>query len=121
MDKDFSESWKKIAWLKARKVEGIDPDMFRKDACGAWIKWAEFENNENPFGWVIEHIFPITKGGKTEEINIRAIQIQNNLSKSDDYPSYTATITAEGMKNIFKKRNLIVNQELREKLKKYEL
>ena len=120
MEIKISDKWKKIAWEKARKVESIDPDMFRKDACGAWIKWSEYGNTENPFGWVIDHIFPANRGGMTEEDNIRALQYQNNISKSDDYPSYTAVVTADGMKNISKKRNLIVNQDLRDKLKKYE-
>lgn len=109
-----------IAWEKARKIEGYDSDLFRKDACGAWIKKTEYGNRENAYGWEVDHIYPKSKGGGDEADNIRALQHENNASKSDDYPSYTAAVTSEGVKNIYKSRNLTVNPKIRAKLKRYE-
>ena len=36
----FTEQEKRAAWNKAREVDGYDKNMFRKDACGAWIAWS---------------------------------------------------------------------------------
>lgn len=46
------------------------------------------------------------------------MQYQNNISKADDYPSYTAEVTSEGDKNIDKEQNLTVNLKTRELLAK---
>ena len=111
---------RRSAWNKARKIEGYDESMFRQDACGAWIMWSHYGNRESSFGWEIDHILPKSKGGTDNDDNLRALQHQNNVSKGDDYPSYTAVVSAEGTKNIRLVRNLIVYKLVREKLKKYE-
>ena len=95
--------------------------MFRKDACGAWIVWDKFGVQDNLFGWKIDHVCPKSRlqqrGFSDEEIddlrNLRSMQHQNNVSKADDYPSYTGVVTAEGHKNVYKEQNLTVNSILR--------
>lgn len=114
------EQKKKIAWERARKIEGYDAAMFRKDACGAWIMWSQYGNQDHSFGWEIDHILPVSKGGPDIADNLRALQHQNNASKNDDYPSYTAVVEAEGLRNVRSVRNLTVNQQVRERLKKFE-
>ena len=114
------EEKRKYAWEKARKVEGFDDTLFRKDACGAWIMWDKFGNRENSLGWEIDYILPLSKGGPDELFNIRALQYQNKASKKNDYPSYTAVVTAEGTSNIRMIRNLTINKQARERLKEYE-
>jgi len=116
---------KLAVWQKARTVEGYDPNMFRKDACGAWISWNQYGVSDNLYGWEIDHICPVSileKLGYTEEEiwhidNLRAVQCSNNKSKSNDYPSYTAVVTSDGDVNIEDEKILTVNQATRTKLK----
>ena len=41
-------------------------------------------------------------------LNLRALQHENNASKSDDYPSYTAVVTSEGTEGFFRSSNFMV-------------
>ena len=102
-------------WEKAGKMEGFDPAMYRRDACGALIMRDKY-GKENPFGWEIDHIFPMAKGGDDNPENLRALHYQNNRSKRDDYPSYTSMITFDGKENIEKTRSLTVNEATRQRI-----
>ena len=44
-------------WEKASVIEGLNPGVYRKDACGALIMRDKY-GMHNPFGWVVVHIFP---------------------------------------------------------------
>ena len=114
---DWSESDLRKIWESARKIAGYDPTMFRKDACGAWIRWDKYGEN-TLYGWEVDHVFPKSMGGDDNLRNLRPMQWQNNLSKSDDYPSYVSAITAEGETNILKTHPCKVNTTLREVLRK---
>jgi 5-methylcytosine-specific restriction endonuclease McrA len=115
---EISDDIKHILWEKARKVDGYDAKSFRKDDCGAWIAWEKYGLSDNQFGWVVDHIYPKALGGDDSIENLRPLQYKNNVSKSDDFPSYTASIVADGNKNIDKIRVLKVNMATREKLAK---
>ena len=113
----FTEEQRLSVWNKATTVDGFDPKMFRKDACGAWIIWDKYGVQDNIYGWEIDHIVPkvlLEQKGFSQTMiddvrNLRALQHQNNESKGDDYPSYTAVVTSENNKNIEQERNLVVN------------
>lgn len=105
-----------LLWNKASKIEGLNPAVFRKDSCGALIMRDKYDM-QNPFGWVVDHIFPKSLGGNDDIDNLRALHYQNNLSKADDYPSYTAVIKYDGKQNVRNERNLTVNPFTRKKLK----
>lgn len=59
-------------WNKASKIDGLNPLIYRKDACGALIMRDKF-GMENPFGWVIDHIFPVDLGGDNHFDNLRPL------------------------------------------------
>lgn len=119
------DSLKQQVWEKGQVVEGFNPDLYRKDPCGAWIVWEKYGVQDNIYGWEIDHICPrsrLEKLGFEEETisdlrNLRPMQHQNNASKDNDYPSYTAVVTSEGNKNVTKELNLTVNATTREMLK----
>ena len=123
----FTEEQRVAVWQKAQPVEGLDPSMYRKDACGAWMVWDKYGVQDNMYGWEIDHIVPRSllqeKGYMPSEIdsliNLRALQHQNNVSKGDDYPSYTAMVTAEANRNVERMQNLTVNEKLRNQLKQH--
>mgnify|MGYP000455405905 CR=1 FL=1 len=43
----FTEEQRLSVWNKATTVDGFDPKMFRKDACGAWINNKILSTNTN--------------------------------------------------------------------------
>lgn len=122
----FSKQQIRDIWNRASVVDGYDPNRFRKDACGAWIIWDKYGDTDSMYGWVIDHIVPqalLKEKGVSQEkmdnqINLRALQHENNASKSDDYPSYTAAVTSEGAENVRTWKFLEVNGNKQEILKK---
>ena len=113
------EELKRIAWEHAFPVKDIDDTVFRKDACGAWMRWDKYGNQASEMGWEIDHIFPVSLGGTDVKDNIRALQHQNNASKGNDYPTYEACMTSDGQHNIEHRRYLTVNESVRKTLKTY--
>ena len=122
----WSEDQIQNVWDHAIAVDGYDMNRFRKDACGAWIIRDKYGDKDSLYGWEIDHIVPQSlleeKGFNQNSIdnplNLRALQHDNNASKSDDYPSYTAVVTSEGTENIQSWKFLVVNARKQEILKK---
>ncbi len=114
------------AWNRASVVEGYDKNRYRKDACGAWIIRNKYGNTDSIYGWEVDHIMPqsllrekgICDSMIDNSLNLRALQHENNASKSDDYPSYTAMVTSEGTENVRVAKFLEVNIKKQEALKK---
>lgn len=113
----FDEKTIEQVWKIASTVEGFNPEIVRKDACGAWIMRNQYGNRNSIFGWEVDHVYPLSMGGDDNIINLRAMQWENNLSKGDDYPVYKSRIQAEGNKNIYKEEQYTVNNNLQSKLK----
>lgn len=113
-------------WNRATIVDGYDRNRFRKDACGAWIIRDKYGDTDSLYGWVVDHIVPqsllrekgISESMIDNSLNLRALQHENNASKSDDYPSYTAVVTSEGTENVRIAQFLEVNSKKQEALKK---
>lgn len=118
---EVTNQLKQQVWEKGQIVDGFNPDMYRKDPCGAWIVWDRYGVRDSLYGWEIDHIFPQAtlqeKGVPAALIddlrNLRPMQHENNASKSDDYPSYTAVVTSEDKMNIHKDSYLAVNEVTR--------
>lgn len=104
-------------WRKGLKVEGYDPDLYRQDFSGAWIARKAYGDRESIFGWEIDHIYPRSKGGTDEEVNLRPINWRNNISKGDSYPEYVAAIVSEDNKNVERETSCTVGSALQAKLK----
>ncbi len=67
---------------------GFDPNEYRQDKCGALMKFSDYgERSERNFGWEVDHIHPVSKGGGDELSNLQPLRWQNNASKSDG-PNY---------------------------------
>lgn len=113
----FSESQVQQVWEKDKKVNGYDEDKYRQDACDAWMM-REKHGEESLYGWQIDHVYPESKGGDEELVNLWPMQWENNQSKDDDYLDYTGRVTSDGEKNIYKEQSKVVNESLQAKLKK---
>lgn len=118
----FDENLINNVWKSAKIEAGYNPDMFRKDVCGAWIIRNQYGRTDSIFGWEIDHIFPLSRGGKDDSFNLRAMQWENKRSKGDDYPTYKAVVCAEGNKNVYADSQFTVNKEKQQLLsRKYSI
>ncbi len=114
---NFSNTQKTQIWNKADSVANTDSTKWRKDPCGAWIYFDHY-GQETDYGWEIDHVFPVAKGGTDHNENLRATHWRNNRSKSDDFPSYVALVTSDGNKNIDTNLSKTINQNLLNSLKR---
>jgi CRISPR/Cas system Type II protein with McrA/HNH and RuvC-like nuclease domain len=102
----FDEKKIEQVWSKASVVSNNDPNIWRKDYAGAWIKRDQYEL-ENEYGWKIDHIKPLSKEGSDELSNLLPLQLSNNLSKGDDFPEWETNMSADGVHNNQKKQTWI--------------
>jgi hypothetical protein len=113
---NFSEEKIQQVWDKAQIVDTYDKDKYRKDCCNAWIQRDQY-GQEGQYGWEIDHVYPESKGGNEDLINLRPMQWKNNRSKADNFPDYTASKTSDGNKNIDIQEEKTVNEQLKNELK----
>lgn len=80
-------------WQKARVVAGNDPNVFRKDTCGMWIKRSSY-GDTSQYGWEIDHKQPVSRGGSDALNNLQPLHWENNRHKGDSWPQWTCKLTA---------------------------
>lgn len=89
------------AWEKAKPVKGVNPNIWRKDFAGAWIRKLDY-GQRSMYGWSADTIRPISQGGETEENNLVAMHWKNRASKANNYPRFKTSVTANDNVNIHK-------------------
>lgn len=88
-----------IVWQKAIVDGSPNPDLIRKDYAGAWIRKEDY-GKQTDFGWQVDHLRPVSKGGTDDLDNLFPLHWRNNLSKSSDYPRWTTEMSSDGAVNV---------------------
>lgn len=73
----MTEDIKEAVWRKATPFNA----NWRTDECGALVKWEDYGNRESINGWELDHITPISEGGKDIVSNLRVLHWKNNASR----------------------------------------
>jgi len=94
---NWSDDTIQKVWEKSKTVSNNDPAEWRKDECGAWMARNQYGNRNSRYGWEIDHISP---GGSDAVSNLRPLQWENNLDKSDG--RLKCNVTADGINNVKK-------------------
>jgi len=64
---------------------------FRKDKCNASMQRSNYGETVQ-WGWEIDHIKPVSKGGTDDLSNLQPLQWENNRHKGDDWPHFTCKV-----------------------------
>ncbi|HRH92233.1 MAG TPA: HNH endonuclease signature motif containing protein [Agitococcus sp.] len=96
----FSEDTKLKVWAKGTTVTNYNASTWRKDQCGAWMHYPSYGDRNSKYGWEIDHIKTKANGGGDELSNLRPLQWENNVAKSDG--NLKCVITSNGDKNVAK-------------------
>jgi len=94
---NYSDDLVQKVWEKGSAVSNNDPAVWRKDQCEAWIGRQYYGNRDSKYGWEIDHIKPVSDGGRDDLSNLRPLQWENNASKQDG--RLTCPVVAVGVHN----------------------
>ena len=102
---NFTKNQIEQVWQKAKVVSNNNPDLFRQDYAGAWIRRDLYGNRESKYGWEIDHCKPVSKGGTDDLGNLYPLHWRNNQKKGNDYPNWKTIITSNGNQNLEMERS----------------
>ena len=82
----FTQAVIQAVWGKAKDIPNYNLAVWRQDPCGKPIKRSDHGDTKSQYGWEIDHIKPVAKGGADDLANLQALQWENNRTKGDSSP-----------------------------------
>lgn len=83
---NLDERGKQLVWAKGEVITGYHPDTWRQDICGYAMKYQDHGDRNSEYGWEVDHILPVSKGGTDNLDNLQPLHWENNATKGDQYP-----------------------------------
>jgi len=66
-------------WQHARVMSDLDPEGWRQDQCGAWIRREHYGREDSEFGWKIVNV---SVGGPDTVENLRPLHHSNGYDRA---------------------------------------
>ena len=70
-------------WEKGKPCDNSGGNEYRLDCYGTVMKKDEYGKRDSIYGWEADHIIPLSKGGGNYTDNLRPLNWQNNVRRSD--------------------------------------
>ena len=84
MDNTYNEQLKAAVWMKGYADSHYDPSIYRTDRYGLWMRYGDYGNRDSDYGWEIDHIVPVSRGGSDSLLNLQPLHWRNNAKKQDN-------------------------------------
>lgn len=82
---------KLLVWRKGGTDPRYDSRVWRFDSYGRWMKFDEY-GTTNSFGWELDHIIPVARGGGDQIANLQPLHWESNRAKSDSMTGLAALL-----------------------------
>jgi len=69
----------KRVWAKAIPIQGQNPDVFRTDINGVWIRLKDYNNVDSIYGWTIYQLTSQKEEGTKNIMNLIPVHTHNNV------------------------------------------
>lgn len=66
-------------WEKGRAIDNQDRTVWRKDECGAWIRYDHYGSEDSDFGWKVVRV---SIGGASEPVDLRPFHYENDYNRT---------------------------------------
>jgi hypothetical protein len=77
----FGDEARKLAvWVKGFAIPGYDAAIWRHDAFGHAMRYADYGDRNSEYGWEIDHIVATALGGSDDITNLRPLHHRINAS-----------------------------------------